>query len=112
MKLKFRVKLAWLELAFSAAMLSGGVGLQLARSTAKTPVGLALDLAIPILLLSPLCLTAWKRLGKVRTQIAELGPEATPSADPWTAPGGPGVVGVMIVLLAVAAALAPSLLLR
>lgn len=112
MKLKTRLKLAWLEVAVAGAILVGGVGLRLATSSARTTVGLALDLALPALLLLPLCVGAWMRLRKLVVDIGVQGPEASPPADLWSAPGAPGIVGAMILLLALAAALAPPLLFR
>lgn len=112
MKLKTRLKLAWLELALAGLFLALAIILKLSMSPIKTPIGVVLDVAVAALLTLPLCVAAWRRLGRVRTQIAEKGPEEAPSDDLWSAPGAPGVVSAMILLLALAVALGPPILLH
>lgn len=113
MKLKTRLGVARLELALATFILAGAVWLDLVRPhAAKTPAGVLIGGLLPVLLLAPMCVTSWRRLKKTRVQLAELGPEAEPSADLWTAPGAPGVFGMMLIVTAVAAALAPALLLH
>lgn len=110
MRLKTRLKLAWLELVLAAVLVVGLVGLDIARLQQKSLGSIIIDVALTFFILLPLCVMSWNRLRKVHTQLSELGPDGSPSADLWTAPGAPGVIGVMVLALAVAVALAPALL--
>lgn len=113
MKLKTRVKVAWFELAFIVTVLILAVGVDLARPRPPMrPTGVLMDALLTAFILAPLCVTSWSRLRRTRAQRAELGPDAEPSVDLWTAPGAPGVIGCAIVVVAIAAALTPALLFR
>ena len=111
MKLKTRVAVAWTELALAAAMLTGGVAVDLTRPRGTVSAwGVGMNLVFTVVILGPLCVASWGRLQKTRTQLAELGPEAAPSVDLWTAPGAPGAIGIMVLVAALAMALIPALL--
>jgi len=113
MKLKTRLGIAWFELVFVTLVLAAAIYVDLVRPHGPMSLaGLLVGLAAPVLILVPMCLSSWKRLRLTRAQLAKLGPDAAPSADLWTAPGMPGVVGIAIVVAAVAVALIPGLLLR
>jgi hypothetical protein len=113
MKLKTRLKIARFEVALAFLILASGLYVEVMRPHPMTSsVGALVGFILPILLLGPICVTSWRRLRATQAQLAELGPDAAPSADLWTAPGAPGVVGVMVIVAAVAAALVPALLLR
>lgn len=111
MKLKTRIKLAWFELALAALVLAGAVAIDLTRPRGSIgTVGVLMSVVLTIALFGSLCVASWKRLRETQTQLAELGPDAAPSADLWSAPGTPGVIGVMILVAAVAVAVIPALL--
>jgi hypothetical protein len=111
-RLKTRIRLAWLELASVAAGFTFVMGMSVMRSRGLAgSVDLGLGVAASVLAFAPLCWFSWRRLRRVQDQYAALGPDGSPSADLWTTPRS-GIVGVMLLVAALAVALAPALLVR
>lgn len=98
MRLKTRVRLAWLELIMATALMAASVGLYLSRPKQRDTIHLVLDAAFAIFMSLPLCETSWKRLRQARAQRLELGSES--SADPWSSPGSPLVFAMIVLALA------------
>jgi hypothetical protein len=113
MNLKTRVRWAWAELGLAVLV---GTGLA-AREVVNAPedagiVGSAIN-ALPWLLLCGLVAWgSWRRLRQCQAQCAELGPDASPSQDLWSAPRCGGLIGVALLVIALIVALAPALLVR
>lgn len=113
MKLKTRARIARAELLLVIAAFGAIAVLAAARphggSTVSSDVP---SVILAICLAAPTIMMSWRRLRSVRAQLAELGPDAEPKIDLWSAPGAPGVLGLTVVVVATAAALIPALTLR
>jgi hypothetical protein len=113
MKLKTRGKLAWLELILSVSVLAGMTGLDVIRPRFGEGLsGTFISVLLTASVFGWICYGSWKRLSQTRAQLVALGPDAEPRADLWTAPGALGMIGVLVILVAVAVALTPALLQR
>ena len=96
-----RVVVAWIEVAFAIVVTLVLLGIGLARQTTRSQGGLFLSVLFTVVLLSPLLIISGQRLYRALSGEEERRPHP---------PTARGMVGLVIVVLAVLAAIAPALI--